>query len=93
LYVYEEFLHDQQHQEYQYQLLDQGWPETANIGGLSRIFVMRVKFFSNRTQKNFRFRWKKTKIFDYWGVVTTPTTPGRATPVLDQNDQNDEVLD
>ncbi len=54
----------------------QGWREAANIGGLSRIFLMRGKFFSNRTQKKiFGFAGKKRKFLIIGGLSQPPQPP------------------
>jgi hypothetical protein len=58
------------------QVSAQGWPEAANIGGLSRIFVMRAKFFSNRTQKKiFGIAGKKRKFSIIGGLSQPPQSP------------------
>jgi hypothetical protein len=55
---------------------------------------MGVKLFSNRAQaKYFWFRWRKTKIFNYWEVVTISKTPSRASPeLLPQLDVGSELF-
>jgi hypothetical protein len=63
------------------QMNKQGWPEAANIWGCCRIFVMRVKFFSNRTQKKiFGFAGKKRK-FSIIGGLSQPPQPPSGPPL------------